>query len=53
MIGFGRGIDVVLEEGAVLCVQAWVSEEGTGGYFERELLRVGPSGPNVLSRSER
>jgi Xaa-Pro aminopeptidase len=53
MIGFGRGAGSPLEEGAVLCVQAWVSEEGTGGHFERELLRVGPSGPEVLSRSER
>jgi Xaa-Pro dipeptidase len=53
MVGFGRGADSPLEEGAVLCVQAWVSEEGTGGYFERELLRVGQHSPEVLSRSER
>jgi Xaa-Pro dipeptidase len=53
MVGFGRGVDAVLEEGAVLCVQAWVSEEGTGGCFERELVRLGHGGPEVLSRSER
>jgi Xaa-Pro dipeptidase len=53
MVGFGRGADALLEEGAVLCVQAWVAEEGTGGHFERELLRVGQHGPAILSRSER
>jgi Xaa-Pro dipeptidase len=53
MIGFGRGAGAALEEGAVLSVQAWVAEEGTGGVLERELVRVGPNGPDVLSRSER
>ena len=41
------------EEGAVLSVQAWVSEEGTGGFLQRELVRIGEDGPKVLTRSER
>jgi Xaa-Pro dipeptidase len=53
MVGFDRGADAALEEGAVLSVQAWVTQEGTGGVLERELVRVGANGPEVLSRSER
>ena len=53
LIGFGRGSDAVLEEGATLSVQAWVSQEGTGGFLERELVQVGANGPEILSRSER
>lgn len=53
VVGFGRGADTVLPEGAVLNVQAFVSQEGTGGFFERELLRIGDDGPEVLSRRER
>jgi len=40
-------------EGAILSVQAFVSQEGTGGFFERELVRIEDAGPVVLSRSER
>ena len=43
----------ILEEGAVLSVQAWVSEEGTGGFLQRELVQIGEDGPKVLTRSER
>jgi Xaa-Pro aminopeptidase len=53
LVGFGRGADESLDEGAVLSVQAWVSEEGTGGFLERELVRIGEDGPEVLTRSER
>jgi Xaa-Pro dipeptidase len=53
MIGFGRGADSPIDEGAVLSVQAWVTEEGTGGVLVRDLVRVGANGPDVLSRSER
>jgi len=53
MVGFGRGADAPMREGAVLNVQAFVSQDGTGGFFERELVRIGDSGPEVLSRSER
>jgi hypothetical protein len=37
----------------VLNVQAWVAAEGTGGHLERELVLVGPEGPEVLTRSRR
>jgi Xaa-Pro aminopeptidase len=53
MIGFGRSVGVTLHEGAVLSVQAWVSEEGVGGVLEREMVRVGPGGPEILTRSGR
>jgi Xaa-Pro dipeptidase len=53
MIGFGRSAGLTLHEGAVLSVQAWVSQEGVGGCFEREMLRIGEGGPEVLTRSER
>ena len=53
VVGFGRGNDAPLEEGAVLSVQAWVSQEGTGGFFQRELVQIGEEGPRVLTRSER
>jgi len=53
MIGFGRSAGVTLAEGTVLSVQSWVAEEGTGGCFEREQIRVGSNGPEMMSRSER
>jgi Xaa-Pro dipeptidase len=53
LVGFGRGADAVFEEGAVLSVQAWVAEEGTGGFLLRELVRIGEDSPDVLTRSER
>jgi Xaa-Pro aminopeptidase len=53
LVGFGRGADAILEEGAVLSVQAWVSEEGTGGFLLRELVHVGEDGPELLTRSDR
>ncbi len=51
MVGFGRSAGTTLHAGAVLSVQAWVSEEGIGGFFEREMLRIGPDGPALLTRS--
>jgi Xaa-Pro aminopeptidase len=53
MIGFGRSAGLTLHEGTVLSVQAWVSEEGVGGCFEREMLRIGEGGPEILTRSQR
>jgi Xaa-Pro dipeptidase len=53
LIGFGRGAGTSLDLGAVLSVQAWVRSEGTGGFLERELVRVGEDGPEILTRSER
>ncbi len=53
VIGLGRGTSASLDEGAVLSVQSWVTAEGTGGFLHRELVRVGPDGPEVLTRGER
>jgi Xaa-Pro aminopeptidase len=53
VIGLGRGADAPLHAGMVLSVQAWVSEQGTGGFLERELVSIGENGPEVLTRSER
>jgi Xaa-Pro aminopeptidase len=53
LVGFGRGAAASLEEGVVLSVQAWVSEEGTGGFLLRELVRIGEDDPQILTRSER
>ena len=53
LVGFGRGADARLNEGDVLSVQAWVSEEGTGGFLLRELVRIGEDDPELLTRSAR
>jgi Xaa-Pro dipeptidase len=53
LVGFGRGADAVFEEGAVLSVQAWVAEEGTGGFLLRELVRIGEDSPEILTRGDR
>lgn len=46
------GARAVLRVGAVLAVNAWVSEEGVGGFFEREIVALDASGgaPRILSR---
>jgi Xaa-Pro dipeptidase len=53
LIGFGRGAAATLDEGSVLSVQSWVTADGTGGYLQRELVRLGADGPEVLTRGER
>lgn len=50
VIGLGRGRDAVLEEGMVLSVQSWVTEEGVGGFLQRETVVIGAGGPVVLTR---
>ena len=50
VIGWGRGRDAVLEEGMVLSVQSWVTEEGVGGCLQRETVVIGAGGPVVLTR---
>jgi Xaa-Pro dipeptidase len=50
LIGFGRGRDAVIEEGMVLSVQSWVTEDGVGGCLERATVAVDSSGPSVLTR---
>lgn len=53
VIGLGRGASVPIEEGMVLCVQSWVSAQGTGGCLERATVRIGDRGPELLTRSRR
>jgi Xaa-Pro dipeptidase len=50
VIGLGRGRDAAFEEGMVLSVQSWVTEEGIGGGLERATVCIGGSGPSVLTR---
>jgi Xaa-Pro dipeptidase len=50
LIGLGRGSDAAIDEGMVLSVQSWVTEEGIGGCLERGTVRIESSGPTVLTR---
>ncbi len=50
VIGLGRGHAAPFEEGSVLCVQSWVSAEGTGGCLERATVLIANDGPELLSR---
>jgi Xaa-Pro aminopeptidase len=50
LIGLGRGGNATIEEGMVLSVQSWVTEEGVGGCLERGTVRIESSGPSALTR---
>jgi Xaa-Pro aminopeptidase len=50
LIGLGRGGDATIDEGMVLSVQSWVTEEGVGGCLERGTVRIESSGPTALTR---
>jgi Xaa-Pro aminopeptidase len=50
LIGLGRGQSADIEPGSVLCLQSWVSAEGTGGCLERATVLVGENGPELLTR---
>ena len=50
LIGLGRGSDALLEEGMVLSVQSWVTEEGVGGCLERATVRIENTGSTTLTR---
>lgn len=50
LIGLGRGRAAVIEEGMVLSVQSWVTEEGIGGCLERSTVLVDSTGPTSLTR---
>lgn len=50
LIGLGRGRDAVVEEGMVLSVQSWVTDEGVGGCLERATVHIESSGPSTLTR---
>ncbi|HEX6422995.1 MAG TPA: M24 family metallopeptidase [Acidimicrobiales bacterium] len=53
VVGAGVGSDTVLTAGTVLAVTGWVAEEGVGGFLERDLVLVGPGGPEVLTTTGR
>lgn len=53
LIGLGLGADESLEAGMVLCVQSWVTSDGTGGFLERATVKIDESGPIKLTRYER
>jgi hypothetical protein len=40
----------MIEQGMVLCVQSWVTQVGTGGYFERVTAHINGDGPSLLTR---
>ena len=50
VIGLGRGHSARLEHGSVLCVQSWVSAQGTGGCLERATVLIAADGPELLTR---
>jgi Xaa-Pro aminopeptidase len=50
VIGLGRGHSAVVEEGTIMCVQSWVSAEGTGGCLERATVLITAEGPELLTR---
>jgi Xaa-Pro aminopeptidase len=50
VIGLGRGMSDVIQEGSVLCVQAWVMEEGIGGCLERATVLITADGADLLTR---
>ena len=50
LIGFGRGADAAIDEGMVLSVQSWVTEEGVGGCLERGTVHIESGGPSTLTR---
>lgn len=49
-IGLGRGRAARLEEGMVLSVQSWVSQDGVGGCLERATVRIGGTRAEPLTR---
>jgi Xaa-Pro dipeptidase len=53
LIGLGRGSDAALDEGMVLSVQSWVTEDGVGGCLERATVHIESTGPSTLTRSRR
>ena len=53
LVGFGRGGEATLDEGTVLERAGLGAAEGTGGFLQRELVRIGEDGPEVLTGSER
>ena len=53
LIGLGRGGSATIDEGMVLSVQSWVTEEGVGGCLERGTVRIESGGPTTMTRYRR
>jgi Xaa-Pro dipeptidase len=49
LIGLGRGRDAVIEEGMVLSVQSWVTEDGAG-CLQRDTVLIESGEPTLLTR---
>jgi Xaa-Pro dipeptidase len=50
VIGLDRGADAAIEEGMVLSVQSWVTEDGVGGCLERATVHIESGGASTLTR---
>lgn len=53
LVGLGRGRGAKFEEGMVLSVQAWVTDDGVGGCLERATVRIDGGGPSAITRCGR
>jgi Xaa-Pro dipeptidase len=53
LIGMGRGRDAALDDGMVLSVQSWITEEGVGGCLERATVELAGDGASMLTRYTR
>lgn len=51
LVGDGCGSEEQIEEGMVLAVQGWMTEEGVGGALRTDTIVVGPEGPEVITRA--
>ena len=49
VVADGIGADAVLAAGTVLAVTSWVTEEGVGGFLERDLVLITDGEPEVLT----
>jgi Xaa-Pro dipeptidase len=53
LIGLGRGSNATLEDGMVVSIQSWVTEEGVGGCLLRATVHIRNAGSSTLTRSGR
>ncbi|HET7667566.1 MAG TPA: M24 family metallopeptidase [Mycobacterium sp.] len=50
LIGLGRGSEAALEDGMVLSIQSWVTEDGVGGCLERATVQIEGGTSSTLTR---
>jgi len=53
LIGLGRGRNAALDDGMVLSVQSWMTEEGVGGCLERATVELAGNAASTLTRYAR